>query len=91
MLFDEAKLEELIVRAVRRVLDERRMIVEVDKLSKGQVAELLGVTTRTVTTYMKRNDMPHTWRHHRPEFDRELVLEWWREQMGKPVPILRAG
>lgn len=91
MLFDEARLEELVMRCVRKVLDERHMIVEVDKLSKGQVAALLGVSTRTVTTYMQQKKMPHTWRGNRPEFDRELVLEWWREIMGHPVPILRAG
>ena len=50
MLLDEARLEELMVRAVRRVLDERQMVIDADSLSKEQAAKLLGVCTRTITT-----------------------------------------
>ena len=88
MLLDEAQLEEIMVRAVRRVLDERQMVIEADSLSKDQVAKLLGVCTRSITTYMKRDSMPHTFRLGRLEFQREEVLTWWRER-GRPVPALR--
>jgi hypothetical protein len=88
MLLDEAQLEEIMVRAVRRVLDERQMVIEVDTLSREQVAKLLGVCTRSITTYMKREGMPHTHRLGRLEFRREDVLTWWRER-GRSVPALR--
>ena len=89
MLLDEARLEELMVRAVRRVLDERQMVIDADSLSKEQAAKLLGVCTRTITTYMKREGMPHTFRLGRLEFRRDEILTWWRER-GNPVPALRS-
>jgi len=90
MLIDEEKLELLMCRAVRKVLDERQMVVSADALSKDQVAKLLNVSTRTITTYMKREGMPHTYRFGRLEFQRDEVLAWWREH-GRPVPELKVG
>ena len=36
MLIDEAKLEDLMCRALRKVLDERQMVVSADALSKDK-------------------------------------------------------
>ncbi len=79
MLFDEQQLEELVIRAVRRALDERLATLEHDLLTKEQVAQLLSVTTRTVTTYMQREGLPHTKRGGRAEFKRSEVINWWRD------------
>jgi len=89
MLIDEAKLEDLMCRALRKVLDERQMVVSADALSKDQVAKLLGLSTRTITTYINREGMPHTYRLGRLEFQRDEVLAWWRGR-GRPVPELKA-
>ena len=89
MLLDEQKLCDLIKRCIREVLDERQMVVDADIMTKDEIAKLLGVCTRSITTYMKREGMPHTYRNGHPVFKRAEVLPWWRER-GKPVPTLMA-
>jgi hypothetical protein len=90
VILDEAKLEELIERAVDRVLDRRMTAVEAGLLTKEQVAVMLGVTPRTITTYQQREGMPY---RKRPgghcEYNRAEVLTWWRDR-GKVVPPLKA-
>lgn len=88
-MIDEQRLRTLIKDCIREVLDERQMIVDADVLTKDQVARVLGVTIRSVTTYMRREGMPHEIRGGRPVFRREKVLGWWRDR-GRPVPALRA-
>lgn len=78
MIFDEAQLEAFIRGVVNRVLAERSgaSVLE-ENLGKDEVAEMLGVTGRTITTWMKRQGIPHEHRGGRPRFKRTEVLTWW--------------
>lgn len=88
-MIDEAKLKDLIKAAVREVLDEMHLAVETDELNKDQVAKMLGVCTRSITTWMKRESFPYETRGGRPVFKRNSALAWWRER-GRPAPQLKA-
>ena len=80
-MIDEEKLLDLVKRAVREVLNERGYAVRDELLEKDDVAKLFGVTTRTITTWMTREAMPHEKSHGgRVLFQREAVLRWARER-----------
>ncbi len=85
-MIDESKLEELVLRCIRKVLDERAVG---ELMTKAEVAELLGCTERTVTNYMARNGLPFERRHGRPAFRREDVAAWHIEH--GPLHRLRSA
>jgi predicted transcriptional regulator len=72
-MIDETKLEEMVLRCIRRVLDERAIG---ELMTKTEVAELLECSERTITNYMARKGLPYETRHGRPAFRREQVLAW---------------
>lgn len=65
------ELETLLARAVAKGLAQAHP-EQLEYLTLGQAAKLLGCDERTVTTYIKTRDLPatklgHEWRFARPE------------------------
>lgn len=69
------ELHDLIRDAVRDALDSQR---PAEWLSKAQVAELIGVTTRSVSTYVERDGLPSHRRGGTLRFRRDEVNAWMR-------------
>lgn len=90
-MIDQEQLKSLIKQAVREVLDERGYALHDELMDKDQVAKFLGVTTRTVTTWMAREGLPHQKGHGgRVTFQREDVLRWAREH-AVPIKLKAVG
>lgn len=76
------QLEALVRKAVRAELGERASEAS-EVMTREQVAELLSVDVRTITTYVKKKGLPATklggneWR-----FRRSDVLRWIEERKG---------
>ena len=76
VLISRDDLRKLIADAVR---DAMGIGGDGELLTKDQVANLLNVTSRTISNYVARNGMPHTRRGNRLMFNREQSLNWWRD------------
>lgn len=82
-ILDEQALKNLIRETIREELAAQRPPDEI--MSKTEVAELLGCTTRTIGNYMAREGLPYEHRGNLVVFRRSKVLEWHLRNGRKPL------
>lgn len=83
VLIRGVELERLLVRALRVALDERKP--EPEWLTTVQVAELLGVSRRSIPTLIARDELPVRRIGERTlRFERDAVVAWLQTRAERP-------
>lgn len=80
-----SELEALLRRCVREELAERGYAAEQEILSKEHAAGIFGVSTRTITTWMARDGLPHHKGHGGRLYFKREELAAWSSDHGQPM------